>query len=478
MRGRKYLFRLPGYPEVFLLAQTPPEVPRMTAPRKRLSEHGKPGLLGWRRWGRPRGDPGPDSLLLDDGPRCPVMHAGSTEDPAAWTYPGPLPETAPRPVVPAPPPVDLDAIKRSLASLHAGAQKCAGDFYGYLFSANPVLRTMFPPQMCQQNERLFAALLKIASLAGSPDLLAVYCRQLGADHRKYGVRAEHYAAVGDALLRTLRRHCEVWGDRQEAAWAAAYTIVSDAMIAGAETAPGPATWRGTVLGHRMLADDLAVLTVQTDQPLDYEPGQHITVQHPKWKNVWRRFSIASAPLPDGDIIELHVRQVPGGWVSTALTKDTGVPGELTIGPPVGTMTAERANGHDMTLIGGGVAIAPMVALATDVLRRDESALAGGWGHRRLVTMFHGAPDPRRLHVAPEMRELERTYPWFSYVAVVSDDKSFTGQRGNVADVALGQDWTGRHIYLAGRPEMLMSAAARLSADGVPDEDVHFDEPGV
>ena len=148
----------------------------------------------------------------------------------------------------------------------------------------------------------------------------------------------------------------------------------------------------------MLADDLAVLTIQTDQPIDYEPGQHISLQHPKWAKVWRRFSVASAPLPDGDVIELHVRQVPNGWVSTALTKDTGVPGEVTIGPPVGTMTADRANGHDLALIGGGVAVAPMKALATDVLHRDESALAGGLG---APPPYH--PVPRRPDAAGPAR---------------------------------------------------------------------------
>lgn len=456
----------------------------MVAPRRRLPEPRKAGLLGWRRW-RPRTAAGPASMLLAEGAQCPVMTPGDDEiEPATWLYPDPV--SAPvlvaggRPAaeIPAPPPVDVDAIKRSLASLHASAQKCAGDFYGYLFTASPGLREMFPPVMNAQNERLFAALLKIGSLVDSPDLLGVYCAQLGADHRKYGVQAEHYAVVGDALLRTLRRHCGWWPDRAEAAWAAAYAVVSGLMIGGAEAAAGPATWRGRVIGHRMLSDDLAVLTIQTGQPLDFEPGQHVTVQHPKWPRVWRRFSIASVPVPGGNVIKIHVKKVPLGWVSTALIRDTGVPDEVIIGPPVGTMTTNRANGHDLALIGGGVAIAPMVALAEDVLHRDEAALAGGWGHRRMVTMFHGADTPLGLHVAPEMHELERTYPWFSYVPVVRRDPSFGGRKGNVSDVALEQDLEGRHVYLAGRPEMLMSATARLSEVGIPEEDVHFDEPGV
>ena len=211
----------------------------MAAQRKRLSEPRRAGFLSRLRR-RPDQDQDPGGLLLEDRPQCPVMRPPATEDPDAWVYTGPPPAmTAPQPMVPAPPPVDVGAIRRALASLHASPQKCAGDFYGYLFTASPALREMFPAVMCRQNERLFAALLKIGSLVGSPDLLSVYCRQLGADHRKYGVEPEHYAAVGDAMLRTLRRHCEAWDDRAEAAWAAAYTIVSDAMIAGAQSAGGP-----------------------------------------------------------------------------------------------------------------------------------------------------------------------------------------------------------------------------------------------
>jgi NAD(P)H-flavin reductase/hemoglobin-like flavoprotein len=418
----------------------------------------------------PDEEPGPP----ETGWQAPSAETVRYPEAAAPPYePPPLPLR-----VQAPPPVDTAVIRISIASVAADAQRCAGDFYGYLFAANPQLREMFPPVMGRQNERLFRALLKIAELLGTPDRLAAYLTQLGADHRKYGVRPEHYAMVGDALIRTLRRHSPAWDDRAEAAWLAAYAVAADAMIAGAETSPGPATWRGRVVRHQMLSDDLLVLGIQTDQPFPYEPGQYVTVMHRKWPRVWRQFSVASAPGPEFNYIELNVRYVPGGWVSTALARDTGVPDEVIIGPPVGSMTADVADGHDLLLVGGGVGLAPMKALAQDVLVRDESALAGGWGRRRNIALFHGARTPLDLYAMPELHELEKSFPWFSVVPVVSDDPEYTGEKGTVTDAVIRREWEGRHAYLAGPPQMISSTLDGLCSGGMSEEQVHYDDPGT
>ena len=67
-----------------------------------------------------------------------------------------------------------------------------------------------------QRDRLFSALTRIVWSLDSPDSMASYLGQLGRDHRKYGVIAEHYTAVGNALLATIKRFsAEAWtvGDR-------------------------------------------------------------------------------------------------------------------------------------------------------------------------------------------------------------------------------------------------------------------------
>jgi NAD(P)H-flavin reductase len=196
----------------------------------------------------------------------------------------------------------------------------------------------------------------------------------------------------------------------------------------------------------------------------------------KWPRVWRPFSVACAPGPGQDRIQLHVRHIPGGWVSTALIRDTGVPDEVIIGPPVGTMTAEAANGHDMLLVAGGVGLAPMMALAEDVLTRDEQAMAGGWGRRRRIALFHGARDALGLYEMPRLRELERSYPWLQVEPVVSDDPGFHGRQGMVSDAVLEEQWPGRDAFLAGPPQMIEKVACGLAERGVDEDRVHFDPP--
>src|SRR5450755_896236 len=228
-----------------------------------------------------------------------AMPAARTAKPEAAGAPPPLPPSPSPPALPPPPartagPLNPALIRKSLALITAGPQRVAGDFYGYLFAFNPGLRDMFPPQMNEQNERLFGALVRIAELLDDAKVLGEYLGQLGADHRKYGVEPEHYAAVGQALLRTLRRHVPAWTQDEEEAWSAAYTVAADMMIAGAAGHKGPACLDGRVVRHERRAADLAVLTVRTREPLLYQGGQYVTVQTGRWPRVWRAFSVANA----------------------------------------------------------------------------------------------------------------------------------------------------------------------------------------
>lgn len=377
-----------------------------------------------------------------------------------------LPPHLPAPVV----------LRDSLAGMNGGAQKVAGDFYATLFRYHPELRDMFPAAMTNQNERLFGALLNIVKLLDAPDQLARYLSQLGADHLKYGVRPEHYAPVGQALLAALRHNCPALDERAEAGWLSAYTFAAGAMMAGAETHRGPAVWHGRVIRHERRSRDLAVLEVETSEPLPYLAGQFVTVQTAKWQRVWRPFSIANAPAQDGSRITLHVRSIPGGWVSTALVRDTRDGDELIIGPATGTMTSDQVSDRDLLCVAGGTGLAPVKAVVEDVLRGDEAAVAGGWGMRRNIHLFHGAKTPLELYDMPALHELAHAYPWLRVIPVVSDDPAFTGRRGYVSDAALGYaDWSDADAFVAGPASMVGLTADGLCKAGMAASQVHRDD---
>jgi NAD(P)H-flavin reductase/hemoglobin-like flavoprotein len=396
------------------------------------------------------------------------MPARRTAKPEAAGAPPALPPLPPPPARPAGP-LNPALIRKSLALITAGPQQVAGDFYGYLFAYNPGLRDMFPPQMNEQNERLFGALVRIVELLDDAKVLGEYLGQLGADHRKYGIEPEHYAAVGQALLRTLRRHVPAWTEDEEEAWSAAYTVAADLMIAGAAEHKGPACLDGQVVRHERRAADLAVLTVRTREPLLYQGGQYVTVQTGKWPRVWRAFSVANAPRGDGNELDLHVRAVPGGWVSTALVRDTLINSRLVIGPALGRMTPEAADGRDILCVAGGTGLAPMKALAEAVLLYDEAAMARGEGMPRKIHLFHGAKNPVDLYDMAALRELERCYPSLQVVPVVPGDGRFRGEHGNVVDAALDyRPWTAEKAFLAGPAEMVQRAVRSFPPAGLPE----------
>ncbi|KAB2375059.1 flavohemoprotein [Actinomadura montaniterrae] len=363
-------------------------------------------------------------------------------------------------------------LKESFTRLETRSDKAVGYFYGRLFAANPRLRALFPIALDAQRDRFFHALTRIVWSQDNPDELASYLGRLGRDHRRYGVTAEHYAAVEDALLATLRVFArDVWSPRAEEAWTEAYRSAAAAMSEAAERDAGgaPPWWAAEVVEHDRRADDLAVLTLSPERPLPFASGQYVTVQTSRWPRVWRPYSIANAPRSDGRL-RLHVRARPGGWVSGALVRDTGTGDTVLLGPATGTMTLDPDSGRDLLLVAGGTGLAPVKALA-------EQAVAAG--RRRDVRLLVGARTERDLYDLSDLRLLESAYPWVRVLPVLSDEPDFRGLRGTPADVLADLDgwdggWADRDAYVAGPVPMVRTTVAALQRLGMPLERVHHD----
>ncbi len=122
------------------------------------------------------------------------------------------------------------------------AEQAVKFFYSHLFWHNPDIRELFPASpedMERQRDRLFAALTHVVSRIDD-DSLGPYLRDLGRDHRKFRVGPEHYAVLGSSLLAALAETSgAAWTPRVEKAWAEAYQVVADAMLAGAAASEDP-----------------------------------------------------------------------------------------------------------------------------------------------------------------------------------------------------------------------------------------------
>lgn len=373
--------------------------------------------------------------------------------------------------------LNTDELKRTWALAEAVGPDVPLYFYSHLFMTHPEVRQMFPVSMATQRDRLFTALGRIVSEVDQLENVVGYIEQLGRDHRRFSVVAEHYDAVGASLLATLKQFLgEQWPAVADD-WAAAYGVIASTMVRAADesAAATPAVWRGEVFDVDRRSLELAVLQVQLDEPYPFRPGQAMAVEVPQLPRMWRYYSPANAPRDDNSI-ELHVQLVPGGQVSGALVGRVAVGDVLTFGAPVGNaLTLADDHDQDLLMVAGSSGLAPLRGHLENLDRRAES----GTGPVPRVRLFHGARTPQGLYEDELLRGLA-TRSWFDYTAVVSDDPRYEGARGYVGSVAARSgDWRHSRALVCGSPAMVEHTVSHLRDAGVPDAAIrreHFGSP--
>jgi hemoglobin-like flavoprotein len=131
-------------------------------------------------------------------------------------------------------PHQITLVRASFGRVQPIATQAAALFYANLFDADPSLRPLFRGDMAQQGERLMSMIGAAVGLLERQSALMPVLRSLGARHAGYGVRVEHYATVGAALLKTLQQGLgEAFTADVHDAWATMYGIVSRTMMEAA-----------------------------------------------------------------------------------------------------------------------------------------------------------------------------------------------------------------------------------------------------
>jgi NAD(P)H-flavin reductase/hemoglobin-like flavoprotein len=358
-------------------------------------------------------------------------------------------------------------VRESFAAIEPQADHVAEAFYATLFSIAPELREMFPLNMQVQRSRFLRALVHIVQMLDRPDELVPFLRQLGRDHRKFGVVSRHYEPLGMALLSAIKKYAgERWTVEVEHAWAEAYTIMARTMLDAAAADEGPAWWSATLVDHERRARDLAVVRLRPDHPVPYLPGQYLSVEVPQRPRLWRYLSPASAPREDG-ILEFHVRAVQSGWVSRSIVAESQIGDVWRIGPAMGRMKVDRSSGRDIVMVAGGTGLAPMRAILEDLAQ---------WGENPRVHIFFGGRVRKDLYDLQYLFALAASNPWLTVVPVLETEADTTTmEQGTLADVVTRYGaWADRDILVSGSPAMIRSTVSRMLVAGTPLDRITYD----
>jgi NAD(P)H-flavin reductase len=322
-----------------------------------------------------------------------------------------------------------------------------------------------------QRSRLLRALVHVVQMVDQADELVPFLQQLGRDHRKFGVLAEHYDAVGTALIGAIEHFSgDAFTPKVKAAWTEAYAIAASAMRTAAAAERGPASWLGRVAGHERVGWDLARITVHTSEAIPFRPGQYVSVETPQRPRLWRYLSPANAPRPDGSL-EFHVRAVGNGWVSRAIVAHSRVGDTWRIGPPMGRMSIEPQSETPLLMVAGGTGVAPIKALLEDFTQRPRAPR---------TQLFLGGRTWDDLYDIDALHKLSYDHDWLDIVPVIErdDDRSETrggAERGTLADVVTRYGaWAGHDVLVCGSPAMIRATVSRMLVAGTPLDRIRYD----
>lgn len=373
---------------------------------------------------------------------------------------------------------------RAVIQSPSGPERLISAFYGHLFAENPGLRELFPSAMDMQPKRVATAIAFVLDHLEDWDRAQNFLEQLARDHRKYGVTAEHYDLAAMALLDAFRTYNgPAWTRELADGWRDVGILISASMAIGANSDKSQPYWEATVVGHRRVLEDLAIVRLQSDTPVPYQAGQYVPVAVPQRPKMWRYFSPAIPSNPYGEI-EFHVRKVRGGWVSPAVVNETQVGDRWLIGGPLGGLHIDRDSGKDVLLIGSGTGIAPLRAQLIEMSQR---------GVNPRVHFFISGRYPCDLYDVENMWQLSQSNPWLTIVPVCEQktnpwwyphpptDAPYGMHRtliGNLgAVVASFGAWEDRQIQLAGSATMIADTRRALIAVGTPEHIISTDPIG-
>src|SRR5690606_36014807 len=114
------------------------------------------------------------------------------------------------------------------------------------------------------------------------------------------------------------------------------------------------------------------------------------------------------------IVELHIRQVPGGAATTYVHESLQQGDQLSISGPYGQFFVRKSDSQDAIFIAGGSGLSSPQSMIQDLLEQ---------GDQRTIYLFQGARDVAELYNRELFESWVKQYPNFRYIPVLNAPKA-------------------------------------------------------
>lgn len=224
-----------------------------------------------------------------------------------------------------------------------------------------------------------------------------------------------------------------------------------------------------VVAMEKLAHDVMQLSLKLaeGQRLQFLAGQYVDILLSGNKR--RSFSLATSPLSD-ELLQLHIRQVPGGFFTGHVFTEMKEKDLLRFQGPFGTFFLREDSDRPAILVAGGTGFAPIKSIL-------EYAFAKGV--RRPLHFYWGVRARHDLYRADLPEAWAKAHANFRFVPVLSEPRpedEWKGRRGWVHQ-AVAEDYpdlSRYDVYASGPPPMIEALKQMVKKQGLPEDRLYYD----
>ncbi|MFT3850913.1 MAG: phenol 2-monooxygenase domain-containing protein [Propionivibrio sp.] len=230
-------------------------------------------------------------------------------------------------------------------------------------------------------------------------------------------------------------------------------------------------YSGTVVRLEALTPTVRGIWLKLDRPVRFQAGQYINLEVAALGGQSRAFSLANPPGA-ADVVELNVRIVPGGQVTTWLHESLKVGDTLKLSGPYGRFFVKKSANVPLIFMAGGSGLSSPKSMIDDLLA-EGCALP--------ITLVYGQRSRAELYYDAEFRELAAKHANFTYVPALSsepDGSDWSGARGFVHEAARAHftnDFRGHKAYLCGPPAMIEACISTLMQGRLFERDIYTEK---
>ncbi len=209
--------------------------------------------------------------------------------------------------------------------------------------------------------------------------------------------------------------------------------------------------------------------IRLDKPMQFQAGQYVNLTVGELDA--RAFSLANSPST-GDLIELNIKQVPGGQITGYVHNDLKVGEHVKVVGPYGRFFTRKSAQLPVIFMAGGSGLSSPKSMIAELLE-DDCTLP--------ITLVYGARTRDELYDHDLFVQWTQKYPNFTYVpalSAVEEGDAWNGFRGFVHDAAKTQfdnDFRGHKAYLCGPPLMIESCISTLMQGRLFERDIYTEK---